>query len=231
MGITGLVVWAAARCGRPSIKGKASPSGADFVVLVGSEGGSTRGFAATRHAALTKAGKCVHVAPMSAFAPGLTRAAQHYIVLAATYGDGDAPASARGFLDLLGRLRVAPSTPVAVLGFGDRSFPRICAYAEAVDTAARTKGWETILPFDTIDRQSPQEFARWGRALGQAFGIPLELDHRRVAPRTTALTLLSRPTTDRTCRLRPRSFALRFRAPGSCVASWGVASLVSKRVT
>src|SRR5690606_34188201 len=144
------------------------------------------------HAALTKAGKRVHVAPMSTFAPGRTRAAQHYIVLAATYGDGDAPASARGFLDRLGALAVAPSAPVAVLGFGDRSFPRFCAYAEAVDAAARAKGWETVLPFDTIDRQSPQEFARWGRALGQALGIRLELDHQPVAPRTTALTLLSR---------------------------------------
>src|SRR5690606_8790598 len=54
MGITGLVVWAAARRGRPSIKGNASPSGADVVVLVGSEGGSTWGFAATLQAALTK---------------------------------------------------------------------------------------------------------------------------------------------------------------------------------
>ncbi len=79
-----------------------------------------------------------------------------------------------------------------MLGFGDRTFPYFCAYAEAVDAAARAKGWETILPFDPVDRQSSQEFARWGRALGQAVGIELELNHQPVAPRTTALTLLSR---------------------------------------
>ncbi|MCO5081616.1 MAG: PepSY domain-containing protein [Rhizobiaceae bacterium] len=192
MGGTGLVIWAAARRGRPSIRGNASPSVAHVVVLVGSEGGSTWGFAATLHAALARVGKRVHVAPMSAFAPDRTRGAQHYIVLAATYGDGDAPASAKGFLDRLGALRAAPTAAVAVLGFGDRSFPRFCAYAEEVNAAARAKGWDTILPFDTIDRQSPQEFARWGRALGQALGIELELNHQPVAPRTTALTLLSR---------------------------------------
>ncbi|MBX3531894.1 MAG: PepSY domain-containing protein [Rhizobiaceae bacterium] len=192
MGATGLVVWTSAPRGRPSIKGIASPSGADLVVLVGSEGGSTWGFAATLHAALTKAGKRVHVAPMSAFAPRRTRAAQHYIVLAATYGNGDAPASARGFLDRLHELRTAPSAPVAVLGFGDRSFPHFCSYAKAVDAAARAKGWTSLLEFDAVDRQSPQEFARWGRTLGQALGIPLELDHQPVAPRTTGLTLVSR---------------------------------------
>ncbi len=49
-----------------------------------------------------------------------------------------------------------------------------------------------LLPFDTVDRQSPQDFARWGRALGQALGIELELAHQPVLPQTAALTLVSR---------------------------------------
>lgn len=192
MGTTGAILWFAARRSRPSIKGNAAPARADTVILVGSEGGSTWGFAATLHAALTKAGKRVHVAPMSAFAPNRTQAAQHYIVLASTYGGGDAPSSAKGFLDRLAALPAAPSGTFAVLGFGDRSFPRFCTYAEAVDAAARTKGWPMLLPLDTIDRQSPQEFARWGCALGAALGVPLELDHQPVAPQTMLLTLVSR---------------------------------------
>jgi sulfite reductase (NADPH) flavoprotein alpha-component len=192
MGATGAILWFVARRGRPSIKGNAAPARADTIILVGSEGGSTWGFAATLHVALAKAGKRVHVAPMSAFSPERTQAAQHYIVLAATYGDGDAPSSARGFLDRLAALPVIPSGTLAVLGFGDRSFPRFCAYAKAVDVAARTKGWQMLLPLDTIDRQSPQEFARWGHALGAALGVPLELDHQPVAPQTTSLTLVSR---------------------------------------
>jgi sulfite reductase (NADPH) flavoprotein alpha-component len=192
MGTTGAILWFVARRSRPSIKGNAVPVSADTIILVGSEGGSTWGFAATLHVALAKAGKRVHVAPMSAFSPERTQAAQHYIVLAATYGDGDAPSSARGFLDRLAALPVIPSGTLAVLGFGDRSFPRFCAYAEAVEVAARRKGWQMLLPLDTIDRQSPQEFARWGHALGAALGVPLELDHQPVAPQTTSLTLVSR---------------------------------------
>lgn len=141
MGATGAILWFAARRGRPSIEGNAAPAKADTIILVGSEGGSTWGFAATLHAALTKAGRRVHVAPMSAFAPDRTQAAQHYIVLASTYGDGDAPSSARSVLDRLAALPVAPSGTLAVLGFGDRSFPRFCAYAKAVEAAARKKEW------------------------------------------------------------------------------------------
>ena len=43
-----------------------------------------------------------------------------------------------------------------------------------------------------MDRQSPQDFARWGQELGQALGIDLELSHQSVAPATEGLTLVSR---------------------------------------
>nr|WP_295468058.1 PepSY domain-containing protein [Mesorhizobium sp.] len=192
MGVTGAVMWLAGRRGRPRIRDNIPPSRAETVILVGSEGGSTWGFAATLHAALTRAGQQVHLAPMSAFDPARTAAAHRYIVLAATYGDGDAPSSAKGFLDRLAHPAGARAVSMAVLGFGDRSFPAYCAYAEAVEAAARAKGWPTLLPFDTVDRQSPQEFARWGRELGNVLGIDIELDHQPVRPETTSLRLVSR---------------------------------------
>ena len=192
MGGTGVLIWLAGRRGLPRIHGNHPARRAQTILLVGSEGGSTWGFAATLHAALTKAGQRVHVAPMSAFVPGRYPRAERVIVLAATYGDGAAPASARGFLDRLAALDAAPDAPLAVLGFGDRSFPAYCAFAKAVAAAAEAKGWPELLPMDMIDRQSPQDFARWGRALGHALGTPLELAHQPILPRTTTLTLVSR---------------------------------------
>ncbi len=192
MGVTGAVLWLKGRRRRPRIRGNIPPSRAETVILVGSEGGSTWGFAGTLHAALTRAGQQVHLAPMSAFDPARSAAAHRYIVLAATYGDGDAPASAKGFLARLAQSSGQRAVPMAVLGFGDRSFPAFCAYAGAVETAARAQGWPTLLRFDTVDRQSPQEFARWGRELGNVLGIDLELDHQPVHTETTALTLVSR---------------------------------------
>jgi len=192
LGATGVLIWLAGRRGRPRIRGNQPAGRAETVVLVGSEGGSTWGFAATLHAALTGAGQSVHVGPMSGFAPERYARAERIIVLAATYGDGDAPASARGFLDRLAALDRAPRAPLAVLGFGDRSFPDYCAFARAVAAAAQAKGWPELLALDTVDRQSPQDFARWGRALGEALGTPLELSHQPVVPKTETLTLVSR---------------------------------------
>lgn len=192
MGATGVLVWFAARRGRPRIRGNQAAARAETILLVGSEGGSTWGFAATLHAALAQAGQSVHVGPMSAFAPHRYGRAERIILLAATYGDGAAPASAKGFLDRLSAVDRAPDVPMAVLGFGDRSFPAYCAFAKAVAQSAEAKGWPKLMPFDMIDRQSPQDFARWGRALGATLGIDLELSHRPVLPQTETLTLISR---------------------------------------
>lgn len=192
MGGTGILIWLAGRRGRPRIRGNQPAGRAETIILVGSEGGSTWGFAATLHAALTAAGQGVHVGPMSGFAPERYARAERIILLAATYGDGAAPASAKGFLDRLNATDRAPDFPIAVLGFGDRSFPAYCAFAKDVTAAAKAKGWPELLPLDTIDRQSPQDFARWGRALGEMLGIPLDLAHQPVLPRTEQLTLVSR---------------------------------------
>lgn len=192
MGATGVLVWLAGRRGRPRIRGNQPAGRAETILLVGSEGGSTWGFAATLHAALTEAGQSVHVGPMSGFAPERYARAERLILLAATYGDGAAPASAKGFLDRLSALERAPDMPLAVLGFGDRSFPAYCAFAMAVAAAAQGKCWPELLPLDTIDRQSPQDFARWGRALGSVLGLDLELSHQPVLPATKTLTLVSR---------------------------------------
>ncbi|OYX40849.1 MAG: N-acetylglucosamine transferase [Rhodobacterales bacterium 32-67-9] len=192
MGVTGALIWIAGRRGRPRLRDNAPAGRAQTVILVGSEGGSTWGFAATLARALRDAGQAVHVAPMSAFDPARHSRAERFLILAATYGEGAAPDSAKEFLDRLARTTTAPVAPLAVLGFGDRSFPAFCAFAAEVDAAARAKGWATLLPLDTVDRQSPQDFARWGRALGQALGRTLELDHQPARPAADILTLISR---------------------------------------
>jgi len=192
MAVTGAMIWLQSRRDRPSIKKNASAGQADTIILVGSEGGSTWGFAATLHDELKRAGHKVHAAPMSSFAPKRYSNADRIIVLAATYGEGTAPSSAKGFLDRLAALSKPMDIPMAVLGFGDRQFPGFCAYADDVVKMADLKGWDQLLPMATIDRQSPQEFARWGRDLGMEIGQSLDLAHSPAIPRSTTLTLISR---------------------------------------
>jgi sulfite reductase (NADPH) flavoprotein alpha-component len=208
---SGVALWAVSRRARPRIKANATPGKADTIILVGSEGGSTWGFAATLHAALIATGQKVHVAPMSAFAFSRGSRAARIVVLAATYGDGAAPASAKGFLERLASLSAPPGAPLAVAGFGDRQFPAFCGYAHDIVRAAEAKGWVQLLPMDVVDRQSPQDFARWGRAFGRALGIELTLEHQPTTPTSQALTLISRR--DYGAEVQAPTAILRFAAP------------------
>ena len=211
MGGTGVAVWLKGRRARVRIKGNAAAAHAGTILLVGSEGGTTWGFAATLHRALTEAGQTVHVAAMSDFDPARYARAQRFVILAATYGDGTAPASAHGFLDRLKALAAVPVAPLAVLGFGDRTFPAYCAFARAVADVAAAKGWDVLVPFETVDRQSPQDFTRWGRSLGTALGFPLELVHQPVLPHGEPLTLISRR--DYGAEVQATTAILRFALP------------------
>ncbi|MBS7792672.1 PepSY domain-containing protein [Roseococcus sp. SDR] len=185
----GAVIWWHRRAARPRIRHNAAAQSADTILLVGSEGNSSWGFAATLHAALTRAGHRVHAAPMNALAPRYAKA-QRLLILTATYGDGSAPASAGQFLQRLER--ATHPLPFAVLGFGDRAFPRFCGFAETVAAALQNKGWPMLLETGRIDRQSAQGFAAWGEALGAALGVPLALAHLAQRPRTRPLVLAQR---------------------------------------
>ena len=192
LAVTGCMVWYVGWCSRPRLKDNSPAVQAETIVLVGSEGGSTWGFAATLASALRHSGQSVHVAPMTGFAPSRYRRAQRFLILASTYGEGDAPATAKGFVDEIRSLLSVPSAPIAILGFGDRSFPDFCAFAANVEKITQEIGWKNFLQYDTIDRQSVQDFARWGRVLGSALGIELELIHQPLLPLTEKLTLLER---------------------------------------
>lgn len=191
LAVTGVIHWAKARRGRPRLRHNAKPAEAGTILLVASEGGSTWGFAAALHRDLVAAGKKVHTVSLARFAPERYASARQAIILAATYGEGEAPASAAGFLERFKSIAPA-SYPLAVLGFGDRSFPAYCRFAKDISEAAATSGWEELLPFDTIDRQSSQSFARWSRDLGAKLGLGLNVTHVPTAPKGHALTLVSR---------------------------------------
>jgi len=211
MGATGTLIWLSARRGRPRLQGNAPLGRAETVILVGSEGGSTWGFATTLHKALRAAGQQVHAAPLARFDAAAMANARRVIILAATYGNGDEPASAKGFLARLQAMDRPPAAPMAVLGFGDSGFQAFCGYAQQIADVAAAKGWQQLMDIATVDRQSPQDFARWGRELGSRLGLPLDLVHQLVLPAAMPLTLLSRR--DHGAEVQAPSAILRFGIP------------------
>nr|WP_221302774.1 PepSY domain-containing protein [Quisquiliibacterium transsilvanicum] len=187
--LTGIVIWWQARRQTPRIAGNSPMARADALIFVASEGGSTWGFAQALHDALGQVGHRVHTSALEHFQT--TPATRQVFVLAATYGEGQAPALASHALERIARLS-SGAVPVTVLGFGDRQYPAFCGFAEALERTLRAQGWPALLPLERIHHQSSQQFARWGEALSQALGEPLMLEHVPRVPPTTALTLVAR---------------------------------------
>lgn len=191
MAYTGIAIWWRRQRQTPRLGNNASAGAADSVILVGSESNTTWGFAKSLGESLSERGHKVHIAPMN----GLARryvSAKSLFVLTSTHGDGAAPASASRFLARLDRFETHPDLRFAVLGFGDRSFPKFCAYAETVDQALGDKGLNRLADPFAIDRQSSQSFAVWGREIGKRLGEHLLLDHVPSYPKTTPFVLEKR---------------------------------------
>lgn len=188
---TGATIWWLRRHRQPRIANNARQRQADTVILVGSEGGSTWGFADTLHQTLSAQGFSVHTGAMNDLASAYP-SAKRLLVLTSTYGDGDAPASASRFLSRLARFRPHANLSFAVLGFGDRSFSDYCRFADVTASALTQAGLAQIVPMATVDRQSAHAFAQWGQTLGAMLGIALTLEHVAAPPRTQSLVLAAR---------------------------------------
>lgn len=188
MSVTGILLWWRRRKAGPNILHNSPARSADSVILVGSENNSTWGFAKTLHDALHQTGHQVHSASMNEWT-GDYRNAERVFILTATHGDGDAPASASQFLARLTTFGLKPGQAFAVLGFGDRQFPQFCQFAHQVQDAMSQAGGTALLGLETVNRQSSQEFARWGHAVGDVLGQDLMLIHTAQRPQTYQVEL------------------------------------------
>lgn len=184
-------MWLRRRRSTPKLAGNSGPQSAETIILVGSENNSTWGFAQALHDSLRQTGRRIHTAPMNHLATTY-RNAQQLFILTSTYGDGNAPGSANEFLTRLDKAPETHKPGFAVLGFGDRQFPKFCQFAKTVQETLLERGWHQLLDLGTIDRQSPQEFARWGEAVGNALGHDLTLAYTPRLPPTRPLELISR---------------------------------------
>lgn len=187
--ITGTLIWLNRwRSGAGNIGMNVGAHQADIVIAVGSESNSTWGFAKYLHKALTGAGLRVQTRAMNDLRSHYPKA-KSLLVLAATYGDGDAPENAGHFGKRLADVTAGQLARFAILGFGDKSFSHFCKFAHDTQTVLAASGRTPLLGLETIDRGSAQSFARWGSALGKAIGIDLVLDYVPPKPKTLGLGL------------------------------------------
>lgn len=188
--VTGTMIWWRNRKqGRGRIHQNASVGMAQTLILVGSEGGATWGFAKALHGALISAGIPTRLAAMNELRRNYPRL-ETLIVMTSTYGDGDAPKSATRFNALLRKSQLS-GLKHATLAFGDKAFPDFCGYAQQVDAALQESLGAPLLPIYEIDKQSAQAFGNWGDLLADALDLKLDISYEPQRPKTSRLQLVS----------------------------------------
>ncbi len=146
----------------------------EFIVLVGSETGTTNNFATLFQNALTKAGKRVYKSELNNYTA--YKNAEHIIVFTATYGDGEAPTNARKFLEKFSTVPINTKINYSVIGFGSLIYPDYCKFATEVDTIFKTSNhFTTTLPLYKINNQSFSSFTDWTAQWSNVTGIQINI--------------------------------------------------------
>lgn len=157
-----------------SIASQKNKDECEYILLVGSETGSTHDFATLFENALTKAGKSVFMAELNDYST--YEKAQHLIIFTATYGEGDAPTNARNFKNVFESVPVNRNIIYSVVGFGALLYPDYCKFASDVDALLRKRpNFKPLLPLYRINDQSFEAFLDWVSKWGHETGISLHI--------------------------------------------------------
>ena len=131
-----------------------------LLILYGSETGNTYGFAKLLKKRLKREGHAAHLVSMNRFR--IRDNTQMLVILTATYGDGEAPANASRFISQFNQQSPKNDIDYAVLGFGSRSYPKFCQFAEAVNALLEQHPKYTpLMPLFKINNQEERSFQQW----------------------------------------------------------------------
>ncbi len=156
------------------MKNKFTADNSAFIILVGSENGSTFGFANAILGQLIIAGKAAYVVELNDYQ--VFPKATHFIVMTATYGRGNAPTNSSHFASLIHKYQQLNPVKFCVLGFGSHGYPDFCKFAFEVDNMLARQGWAVPMQeIHTVNDKSPGEFSQWAASWSQLTGVPLSV--------------------------------------------------------
>jgi sulfite reductase (NADPH) flavoprotein alpha-component len=120
---------------------------------------------------LQAAGWPVKVQPLAAVSEQDLRDSSNALFVVSTFGDGEAPDSARRFeRKVLNRALSLDSLNYAVLGLGDRQYQHFCGFARRLHTWLGEHGGKTLFAPVEVDSGDPYALRHWQQQLGLLTG-------------------------------------------------------------
>ena len=154
-------------------KGLAQPGSDAPAWLIGfaSQSGFAEQLAWQTAGQLQAAGLPVKVQPLADVSEQDLRDSSNALFVVSTFGDGEAPDSARGFeRKVLARTLSLESLNYAVLGLGDRQYQHFCGFARRLHTWLGEHGGKTLFAPVEVDSGDPYALRHWQQQLGLLTG-------------------------------------------------------------
>lgn len=151
-----------------------SKNESEFILLVGSETGSTYTPAKLVYDAIKDTGRKVYISDMNSLTdyPNM----KHLLVFTSTYGQGEAPSNASKFEKQLTRFKETQNIRFSVVGFGSMAYPDFCQFAiDTQNLLKKRSNFTESVPLCKIHNQSYHELLRWSREWGETVNLPIEL--------------------------------------------------------
>ena len=161
-------------------KNKIAKDKAEYIILVGSETGSTYGLAVAFYNALLANGQSVFITDLNSYTT--YKKAKQVIVLTSTYGEGEAPINAKQFLSVLNTVPQKQQIEYAVVGFGSLNYTAYCKYAQLVDANLQLHlQFQPNLELCKIHNQSEMDFKKWALQWSKSVGLDLDIASIKVS--------------------------------------------------
>ena len=177
---------------KTKLKNKYEKDASKYVILVGSENGSTLPFAIQLQQQLLRAEETVYITELNNY--DTFSKAEHIIILTATYGDGEAPTNANKFLERLKAVVQLRDISYSVVGFGSLAYPNFCKFAFDVDKAMCLH-FQQELPVFTINDKSIESFEDWVNLWNKTRKLPIQISKEKLAIKpklNTTLTVIEK---------------------------------------
>lgn len=154
------------------IKNKFKAHESTFILLAGSENGSSFRFANAIQKQLIDHGHKAFLTELNRYS--VYPKAEHILVFSSTHGLGDAPSNANKFVSLLQKQNQEQKIQFSVIGFGSKAYPDFCGFAIEIDKLLENQNWtERLLDLQTVNDKSAVEFVNWVKLWSDKTGISL----------------------------------------------------------
>lgn len=167
---SGIVIWR--KRTSTQIKNNYKAAESEYILLVGSENGSTWKFANAIHKQLLANKKRSYMDVLNNYTHFPN--AKHLVIFTSTHGVGEAPSNASRFLSLIKKHKQKLAVSLSVVGFGSDSYPDFCGFAKELERQMIAQGrFQHFLELHTVNDRSPEQFVSWVKAWSSKVGLQL----------------------------------------------------------